>query len=389
MRIAIDFTPAIAQSAGIARYTRDLVNALARLDTTDRFTLFSAERPTKERPIPEAATLHPRVVPLGNRNMTILWQRLRAPIPIELLVGPVRVFHGPDFIQPPALRARRVVTIHDLAFLTHPECAVPSLVRYLSAVVPRAVRAADRVIAVSRRTADDLVERLGVSPAKIDVIHLGISPVFTPQVDREAVAALREKYRLDRPFVLAVGTIEPRKNYEALIHAFAAARRAPSGPQLLVIAGKPGWLYEGVYKAVEAYGLADAVRFLSYVPEGELPPLYHAAAALAMPSIYEGFGIPVVEAMASGVPVVCSTGGSLAEIAGDAALLVAPEDSDGLAAALVRIMSETSLSETLRTRGLERAAHFTWAAAARAHIATYHAAAQSGAVRTPLQKEER
>jgi glycosyltransferase involved in cell wall biosynthesis len=374
MRIGIDFTPAISQSAGIARYTRDLVTALARLDTPDRFTLFSAERPTKDRGIPDAPNFDTRIVPLGNRNATILWQRLRAPLPIELLAGNMRVFHGPDFILPPTLRARRVVTIHDLAFVTNPECAVPSLVSYLNAVVPRAVRAADRVIAVSRNTADDLAERLGVPRDKIDVIHLGISPAFTPQVDAAAVAALRSKYALERPFVLAVGTIEPRKNYELLIRAFAAARRDPAGPQRLVIAGKPGWLYEGVYNAVEELGLRESVTFLDYLPEGELPTLYHAAAAVAMPSIYEGFGIPVVEAMASGTPVVCSTGGSLPEVAGEAALLVPPTDESALAQALVQIVNDDALRATLRARGLERATLFNWDAAARAHLAVYHAA---------------
>jgi glycosyltransferase involved in cell wall biosynthesis len=374
MRIAIDYTPAITQSAGIARYTRDLVDALARLDSGDRYTLFSAERPTKERPLPHAANLRPRVVPLGNRYATIMWQRLRLPVPIELFVGRVRVVHGPDFILPPALGARRVVTIHDLAFLTHPECAVPALAQYLATVVPRAVRAADRVIADSQRTADDLVERLGTPPAKITVIPLGITPGFTLHADPAAVEALRAKYGLQRPFVLAVGTIEPRKNYERLIAAFAAARRVPGGPAMLVIAGKPGWLYEGVYKAVQTRGVGDAVRFLDYVPNAELPLLYHAADAVATPSIYEGFGIPVVEAMASGTPVVCSTGGSLPEVAGDAALLVAPEDVDGLASALARIVGDAGLRETLRARGLERAARYTWEAAARAHVAVYHAA---------------
>jgi glycosyltransferase involved in cell wall biosynthesis len=299
---------------------------------------------------------------------------VRAPVPIELFAGSVRVFHGPDFILPPAVRARRVVTIHDLAFLTNPECAVPSLVAYLSAAVPRALHRADRIIAVSRHTADDLVERLRVPVEQIDVIHLGISPAFTPRVDPAAVAALRAKYGLDRRFILAVGTIEPRKNYETLIRAFAAARRAPSGPRLLVIAGKPGWLYEGVFHAVESAGLGDAVKFLDYLADGELPTLYHAADALAMPSIYEGFGIPVVEAMASGTPVICSTGGSLPEVAGDAALLVAPTDEVALAEALERVSGDEGLRATLRERGLLRATRFNWEAAARAHLAVYHAA---------------
>jgi glycosyltransferase involved in cell wall biosynthesis len=375
MRIAIDYTPAIAQSAGIGRYTSDLVRALARVDPTDRFTLFSSEPPTKERAFPAAPNLQPHLVGLGNRRLTIAWHRLRLPIPAELLMGNADVIHGPDFSLPPALHARRVVTVHDLAFLTHPECALPSLVTYLNRVVPRAIRAADRVIAVSQRTADDLIERLGVPREKMRVIHLGIAPAFSVRCDPEQLAAVCRSYALERPFVLAVSTIEPRKNYERLIASFAQATRAPGGPRMLVIVGRKGWLYDGVFAAVAMHGVADRVRFLDYLPDDELVALYQAAAAVAVPSLYEGFGIPVLEAMASGTPVVCSTGGSLPEIAGDAALLVDPEDVDGLASALVQLVTDEGSRSSLRERGLRRASGFTWDAAARAHVAVYHEAA--------------
>ncbi|MGH2514511.1 MAG: glycosyltransferase family 4 protein, partial [Ktedonobacterales bacterium] len=318
MRITIDYTPAITQRAGIGRYTRNLVDTLARVDDTDRFTLFSVERPTADRGFPSAPNMTPRVVPAGNRNMTIFWQRLRAPVPVELLAGRADVFHGPDFILPPLLGTPAVVTVHDLAFLTHPECALPSLVRYLSAAVPRALRRASAVISDSQTTANDLHTLLGVPREKITVIYLGVDPLFTPQADPNAVAALRQKYGFLAPTVLAVGTIEPRKNYERLIAAFAQARQHADGPRMLVIAGRPGWLYEGVFAAVDTLGLRECVRFLDYIPDAELTTLYHAADVLAMPSIYEGFGIPVLEAMASGTPVVCSDGGPLPEVAGDA-----------------------------------------------------------------------
>lgn len=381
MRIALDYTPAISQGAGIARYTRELAHALGRLDAADQYVLFSTEAPHAVRPFPEGPNLQHRVIPLGRRNMTLLWQRLRMPVPLELFIGRTDVVHGTDFILPPAA-ARRVVTIHDLAYLTHPHYALPSNVAYLTAVVPRSVRGADRVIAVSQRTADDLVERLAVPREKVHVIHLGISPAFAAERDEAAVEHVRRAYGLRAPFVLAVGTIEPRKDYETLIKAFAAARSEPDGPKMLVIAGRPGWLYEGVYAAVERLKLGDAVKLLDYVPDADLPALYHAASAVAMPSIYEGFGIPVVEAMACGTPVVCSTGGSLPEIAGDAALLIPPGDVDALANALARILRDADLRTALRARGLERARHFTWERAAAEHVAVYHEA-MGGAVVKP------
>lgn len=372
MRIGIDFTPAITQGAGIGRYTRNLITALARLDTDDRFTLISFERPVPDRDFPKAPNVHPRVFNFTNRYMTILWQRLRLPIPVELFTGLVDVYHGPDFVLPPVARARSVVTIYDLAFLTNPECAMPSLAEYLSAVVPRAARAADRIIAISQATANDLTERLAIPPEKIAIAYPGLDPRFTPDRDEAAIEALRAKYGIQRPCILAVSTIEPRKNYERLIAAFGQAMHEPDGPRMLVIAGRKGWLYDGVFEAVDTLKLGEHVKFLDYVSDAELPLLYKAADVLAMPSISEGFGIPVTEAMASGTPVVCSTGGSLPEIAGDAALTVDPYDVEGLAEALLRLTRDTSLRETLAARGLERIKAFDWDISARAHLDVYH-----------------
>ena len=381
MRIAIDYTSAIAQQAGIGRYTRGLVGALAQVDTRDDFLLFSAEAPNARYTFPTTPRMRSRVIGIaghaaGNRAMTILWHKLNLPLPVELVIGRADVMHAPDFSLPPTMRTPSIVTIHDLAFLTHPECAVPSLVEYLSAVVPRAVRRADRIVAVSQRTADDLVERLHVPREKIAVIHLGVDPSLRPLDDPTLRSAVESRYGLRHPLVLAVGTLEPRKNYARLIAAFAQARQAPGGPQMLAIVGRKGWLYEGIFAAVAEYGIADAVTFLDYVPDADLPALYSIADVVATPSIYEGFGIPLVEAMASGTPVVCSTGGSLPEIAGDAALIVPPEDVEGLAAALVRVVTEPDLHAHLVTRGLERVRAFSWEAAAEAHIAVYESVAR-------------
>lgn len=377
MRIAIDYTPGITQRAGIGRYTRSLTQALAQVDTDDQFTLFSSEPATAEYGFPKAPNMRGRVVGVGNRAATILWQRLNLPIPAELVMGRADVLHGPDYILPPALRVPRVVTIHDLAFLTNPECAVPALAEYLTHVVPRSLRRADRVIADSQRTADDLVERLNVPPEKIRVIHLGMDTVFTDARDAEAEGELRERLGLSQPFILAVGTIEPRKNYRNLIAAFAKATREPDGPPLLVIAGRKGWLYEGVFAAVDDFDVRDRVRFLDFIADRDLPTLYRAATALAMPSIYEGFGIPVVEAMASGTPVICSDAGPLPEVAGDAALIVPVSDLDALADALYRVATDGELRRSLTARGLARARNFSWADAARAHVAVYREVART------------
>ncbi|MBF6591371.1 MAG: glycosyltransferase family 4 protein [Ktedonobacterales bacterium] len=380
MRIAIDYTSALAQSAGIGRYTRGLTAALARVDTTDELVLYSSEAPARGQVPPAAANVRLRLAGIGgravgNRGMTILWHRLCVPLPIELLVGRADVFHAPDFSLAPTLWARRVVTIHDLAYLTHPACALPRLIAYLEHVVPRAVRVADEIIAVSQRTAADLIERLGVAPEKVTVIHLGVDPGFRPVRDVQRLAELERRYGLRHPLILAVGTLEPRKNYERLIAAFARATRAPDGPRMLAIAGREGWLYEQVYAAVVQHGVADRVRFLGYVPEADLPALYSSAEVLAMPSLYEGFGIPVIEAMACGTPVLCSDGGSLPEVADDAALVVPATDGERMSEGLLRLVSDTSLRARLSACGVERARHFSWEDAARATIRVYARAA--------------
>ena len=372
MRILIDYTAAIAQGAGIGRYTRSLVNALMRVNRDDDFTLFSAERPNGQRGFPAGPHVRSVTGPLDNRRMTILWHRLRAPLPIEVFAGRAAVLHAPDFSLPPTLGARTVVTIHDLAFMRHPEWSVPSLAAYLNRVVPHAVRRADAIIAVSQRTADDLVELLGVAPKKITVSHLGVDPAMQRVEDVQRLAEAEARYEVRRPFALAVGTIEPRKNFARLIAAFAQARAMPGGPAQLVIAGRKGWLYDDVFAAVERLGVGDAVRFLDYIPDGDLPALYTLASVVAMPALYEGFGIPVVEAMACGTPVVAGAAGSLPEIVGDAGLLVAPEDVAGLAEALTRAASDEPLRQRLVALGYERVRRFDWDASARQHLAIYH-----------------
>jgi glycosyltransferase involved in cell wall biosynthesis len=369
MRIGIDYTPGIAQGAGIGRYARSLVAALAESNPQNEFVLFSSQAPGPERGFPSAANLRARAI--NFRGLPRVWHRLHLNLPVELFTGQIDIFHGLDYAVPPVRRARRIVTVHDIAFITHPEWAVPSLARYLSHVTADAARVADRVVADSQCTADDLVAWLDLAPGTVVVNHLGVDARYQPVDDKARLTTLNERYGLEHPLLLAVGTIEPRKNYPRLIEAFAMARHEPHGPRMLAIAGGDGWLYDETFHAVERHGVADMVRFLRYVPEADLPVLYSAADALVMPSLYEGFGLPVLEAMACGTPVVCSDGGSLREVAGEAALMISPTDVDSLAHALHRVTSDEGLRHDLRARGLKRAQGFTWEATARAQMEIY------------------
>jgi glycosyltransferase involved in cell wall biosynthesis len=374
LRIGLDYTPAIRQRAGIGRYTRGLVQALAALDHQNEYVLLEAGG--RGQGSSEAFTFppnfHHRPLPLSERTLAILWHRLRFPLPVDLLTGEVDLFHSPDFLLPPLRHGRAILTVHDLSFRRRPECADAALAAYLNRAVPPSIQRADLVLADSLSTKADLVELLGVPAAKIEVLYPGVGEDYQPVRNEATLAAVQQKYNLPDNFVLFVGTIEPRKNLVTLLQAWPKLQIADCRLQIaLVIAGGKGWLYEETFATVERLGLSGEIVFLDYVPEADLPALYSLARLFVFPSLYEGFGLPPLEAMACGTPVVCAHTSSLPEVAGDAALLVDPLDTDGLAAAMQQALSDEGLRARLVERGLRQAARFTWRAAAQQLLAIY------------------
>lgn len=388
MRIAIDYSPAITSpGTGIGRYTSDLTKALLQLAPEDGFTLYSCKPPSREAafPLPAQASaashLRTRVLPMGMN--TFLWQRVRAPLPLELFTGRADILHGTNFTLPPTAGMKRIVTVHDLSFLTHPESAAPGIAEMYSRIVPRSLASANHIIAVSQHTADDLIALLGVAREKISVIYLGVDPRFSPVREPAQLAALDACLGLQHPLVLAVSTIEPRKNFPALIAAFASARLQPGGPRMLAISGRKGWLYDETFAAAKKYAVEDVVRFLDFVPDADLATLYSTADVLAMPSIDEGFGLPAVEAMACGTPVVVSTAGALPEVVGDAGVCADVMADGALVDALVRVTADAAMREVLVARGLERARNFTWARTARGVLDVYMQVTGQEGTRSP------
>lgn len=369
MRVAIDYTPAARQSAGIGRYTRGLIGALADLDRGNAYTLLSFGAPLARESWPPNFDL--RSMPLSEPRLSMLWHRLNAPLPAELFSGRCDLYHSPDFTLPPLARARGVVTVHDLSFLRVPECALPSLRSYLERVVPRSVARAKHVLADSSNTRDDLVALLNVAPEKISVVPAGVELRFAPMSDEDLLATVRARYGLPERFILSVGTLEPRKNFPGLIAAYAEMRRRTALPHGLVIAGREGWLYDAIYKQVAVEGVAEHVRFLGFAADADLPALYNLAELVAYPSLYEGFGIPPLEALACGIPVVCSNTSSLPETVGDAALTVDPHDTAALAEAMSAALTDPALRAQMVERGLAQAAKFTWRAAAEKLVEAY------------------
>ena len=376
MRIAIDYTAAVNQSAGIGRFVRGLVRAVTTLDDRNEYVLVHAAPNngcSVEAPIGPNVTT--RELRFRERVMTAIWHRLRIPLPVDLVTGPVDIFHAPDYVLPPVSRGITMITVHDLAFLIHPECADQNLRLFLEKAVPRSAARANYIITDSENTRNDVICLLDADPERVFVVPGGVDPSFVP-ADEEAVHQVRCEYELKLPYVLAVGVIEPRKNFPRLIDAFSRFRVRTGLNYELVIAGGNGWLSDETYREAERSPFSNSVRFTGYVPDRNLAALYSGAEVFAYPSLYEGFGLPVLEAMACGTTVVCANTSSLPECAGDAALLFPPDDPDAIAATLEQACGDTTLRSDLIRRGEQRVAEFQWERAAERLIEIYERVGQ-------------
>jgi glycosyltransferase involved in cell wall biosynthesis len=275
-----------------------------------------------------------------------------------------------QYFVAPRLKIPAVVTVHDLSFTRRPELYGIRDRLLLGGLVPGSLRRAQRVIAVSQFTRDDLVDRYGLDPSRVVAIRNGVSPRFHP--DMEAAAETRMAFGLERPFVLFVGALQARKNAPALLEAFARLR-GHGDLELVLAGGDRGGLHE-VRERMRELGLGSRVRLLGHVPEAMLPGLYSAAELLVFPSLYEGFGLPALEAMACGTPVCASSTTGLGEAVGGGGLTFDPRSSEEIAECMRRLLEDTALRDGLRTVGLERAAMFTWRRSAEATAAVYREA---------------
>lgn len=372
MRIALDYTAGIRQGAGVGQYTRSLVNAMLEQDAHNRYTLITSGRLTQEQSFPQAENVRGRSLLIPDRYLTILWYRLHFPLSANYFTGPADIYHGLDFVLPPlSKKTRKVVTVYDLAFLEHPETAVPSLAAYLNKVVPEAVERADVVAAISHATRQALITHYHAPAEKITVIPCGVGPQFQRVTDPTLIEETRRKFDLRQPFLFSVGTLEPRKNHLGLIKAFHKVLQRNNSPLVLAIAGGKGWMYEETQRLVRDLKLEEKVRFLGRISETELITLYSLAEMFAFPSFFEGFGIPPLEAMACGAPVITSNISSLPEVAGDAAILVDPHDVHALADAISQLAENAQLREELRQKGYRQAQRYTWSGAAAKMLAVY------------------
>ena len=369
VRIGIDARMLAYRRGGIAGYVAHLLPALAAIDPETPYRVLRHRRDET------------RTEPGSNFRRATVWtpchHRLeRWALGLEAARLGLDLLHSPDFI-PPAFGARHfVITIHDLNFLYYPEFLTAESRRYYIDQIEWTVERADHILADSEATRQDIVRLLGVAPEKVTTVHLAADAAYRPLPAAE-VAPVLERYQLPPGYLLFVGTLEPRKNVPGLLSAYRSLLDQGVTEAPLVLVGGRGWLYEEIFQQVEALRLEDRVRFHHGVPDGDLPALYNGAAVLVTPSFYEGFGLPALEAMACGTPVVVADRGSLPEVVGAAGVLVDPEEIESIATGLATVLGDPDQQRRLREAGLAQAATFSWERTARETQAVYRRVAGS------------
>lgn len=365
MRIGIDCRLPYYHMGGISQYALHLLAALAHIDDENQYTVFHS-RKEKSSYLPDAS----------NFSRRDLWTPCHHPLErwtlsLELLLHKLDVLHTPDFIPPGLGANRRIITVHDLNFLYYPEFLTPESLRYYAGQIRWAVRVADHISADSHATRQDLIDRLQVPPEKVTTIYLAANPVYTSaQTDATIENTLRQ-FNLPSGFILFVGTLEPRKNLPMLFRAYHKMRSEAAVDVPLVLVGSTGWIADGIFTTIDDLDLSPSVRHLAGVEDEQLAHLYASAALVAIPSLYEGFGLPALEAMHCGCPVLASNRASLPEIVGDAGLLLEPEDSDAWAENMARVLGDSALREEMAKKGLSQARKFSWDSTARATLQLY------------------
>jgi glycosyltransferase involved in cell wall biosynthesis len=383
VRIGIDASrAAIVQRTGTEVYALQLVRRLPAISAADRVS--AADRgaadcvgaahhfclyfntPPPAGLIPCPANCEQRVMPFPR-----LWTHVR--LSAEMAVRPPDVLFVPSHVLPLIHPRRSVVTVHDLGHHYYPDAHMPRQRAYLEWSTRYHVRQAARgrahLLVDSQATEEDLVRIYGADPTRITVVHLGVDPACAPVRDPAALADARRKYGIPGPYLLYVGTLHPRKNLVRLIEAFAQILGSSDPDLYLVLAGKKGWLYGEIMGRIRALGLEQRVILPGFVEEKDLPALYSGARLFVMPSLYEGFCMPVLEAMACGAPVACSNVSSLPEVVGDAARLFVPHDVNRIAEAVAHVLDDRALRAELVARGFARARLFTWERCARQVLA--------------------
>lgn len=349
------------RNAGVAQYIYRILQHLAPSPGEEYVVYLPPGVSGRELPQRHGTTFHTEWFPCTTPALRVLWEQWLLP-PLLLRRG-IDVLHCPVNVVPMMGAAKMIVTIHDLSFVRYPNGFPAAKRRYHLWMTRLSARRSSVILADSESTRDDLVRYFGARADTIRVVYPGVTDLYRPQ-DPHVLAAFRQRHHLERPYILHVGTLQPRKNLARLIDAFALFKQqCPVLHQLVLVGGK-GWMYDDLSRRVEAHGLQSDVLFVGYAGADELPLWYAGAQHCVFPSLYEGFGFPVVESMACGTPVITSNVSSLPEVAGSAGLLVDPLDTERISAAMLSLVADADLRAELVVRGYQQAARYTWSATA-------------------------
>jgi glycosyltransferase involved in cell wall biosynthesis len=371
MKIGIDVSLTIGEKAGVGYYAANLVDALAKIDRTNQYLLYPFfyyiyHPDFKNCRGPSEKNFHLHCENIPKKIIDLAWH---SPIPKKWILGNVDILHSTTFCTPQDHCGKLIVTIYDISFLLLPECHVEANRQHCLKGTLEAVRYADYIIAISDSGKNDLVKYFDADPDKVVVTHLAAKDIFTPRGSDERNQVL-EKYRIPGDFIFTVGSYEPRKNIGTLIRAYMNLPENVKNQYALVIAGGKGWLNTDIELLIESQDSARILR-IGYVDEQDLPALYSAATLFVYPSFYEGFGLPVLEAMSCGVPVITSNTSSMPEIGGIAALYFDPHSVQQLRSLLLEVAGNENLRKELSRKGIEQARQFSWDKTAKATLEIY------------------
>jgi glycosyltransferase involved in cell wall biosynthesis len=367
MKIAIDAHSLGTQSGGNETYCRQLLRGLAQSPGENQYELFYTNPSALSAVDPAGGAFHFTPIP---KNPIV---RICAVLPRLLAQTKPDVFHA-QYVLPPFVKTRTVLAIHDLAHEHFPEFFHPVEAFRMKRLVRWSAKRASHIMTISEFSAVDIARRFDLPRERITVAHLAASPDFHPRDKAQSQEHLARKYGLAMPFILYVGRIQARKNLPRLVEAYAPLRKQGLDAKLVMV-GKKDWQSEQLLEKIKELDLQESVVFPGFVPFDDLPLFYNAAEVFVFPSFFEGFGLPVVESMASGVPTITSFGSSLEEVAGDGAILIDPRDTDSITAALGKVLGDTALQRDLAARGLERSKQFTAGNLAERALAVYRSLA--------------
>jgi len=368
MRIGIDATALPPQPVGAGNYIIQLIRSLANVESEFEFVVFAQPEGRRQIDLLESSRIHWVETPQVNPGIRLIWEQTRFPRLIHQ--SNIDLFHCLHYTRPYLLSCLSVVTFHDMTFFLYPHLHTWVKRRFFPLAMRLSARSAQALIADSESTRLDAIRIMQIPPEKIVTVHLGVDPKFRVIHDPQALQQVRREYKLPDSFILYVGLIEPRKNVPLLIQAYKKlVDQGITTP--LVIVGRLGWMSGEINDQIERLDLKERVQFTGYVPVEDLPGIYNLACLFVYPSRYEGFGFPVLEAMACGVPVITSSVSSLPEIVGEAGMLIQPDDEEVLTQAMGIVLSKPDLQAELARKGPVHAAEFTWERTARRTIQVY------------------